>query len=104
MAIYEFECRFCAKITEHHFKMAECPEEVRCPACQHGMARKILSVPGIQCDDAVNVTWLDEAARNASNDHRHGRKKIETRAQYKQYLKDNGLRPWTSGDINRSEV
>jgi hypothetical protein len=99
--IYTFECQACEKRVDEFFKMDDCPDAIPC-ACGVGVARKIIACGHIQCDDIINVTWLDEAARNASNDHRHGRRKIETRKEYYKFLKDNGLRETTG--INLTEV
>lgn len=106
MPIYEYACQQCACTFDVFCPISERNNPQPCPHCKgllDGQGSLIMSAPLVKCDDIVNVPWLESAATNASNDHRHGRKRIETRAEYAQYLKDNGLRE-TDGGMNRSEV
>ena len=99
--LHDYKCQFCGRIEELCHPMEACPATVPCMTCKMGHMVRQMSAPSIRTDE--NATWLDEAARNASNDHRHGRKKITTRAGYKQYLADNGLRELSDGP-NLAEV
>lgn len=63
--------------------------------------RQILTPTQIQVDTVQDVPWLRDFARTRK-DARFGQRPIQTRAEYKQYLKENNLRP-ADGE-NLSEV
>ena len=69
------------------FRMNDFPREVECIACG-SLAKKILSVGhgGLQTDGDVN--WLSSACKVLQ---RTGERELETRGEWRQYLKDNGL-------------
>lgn len=100
MPIYEFECQNCGELVEKLFLTAR-PQEIDCPHC-HGTARRIISIPNVFLDTVENVPWLRDFAMTRKEVW-HGKKPpIATRTEYKQYLKDNNLRP--ADGINLSEV
>jgi putative FmdB family regulatory protein len=89
MPLYDYKCRNCGEIIERFSKIEGCPESIRCWGCGE-MAYKIISVGhgGIQCDSETDVPWLKSACRNLlPDDHRP----LETRGQYKRYLKEKGI-------------
>ena len=85
--LYEFECKTCNNLQEEIFKVDGCPDEVVCSKCG-GKAIKIISCSRIQCDSINDVPWLPSALMTLQPD---GERPIETRGEYKQYLKDKGL-------------
>jgi len=85
MPIYEYECRFCKKVTEKVQKVTRVTKRIRCE-CGH-VARRVLSKAAVKCDDAVNVPWLESAKMTLPNDA----KNISTRSEHAKYLKDHNL-------------
>lgn len=43
--IYEMECLNCKEITEFWCKISERPDEIDCPVCNNGKAKRIVSIP-----------------------------------------------------------
>ena len=88
MPIYEYECGKCKKVTEKVFKVSDYPGFIICPECAY-MANKILSSSGsIQCDSVNDVSWLKSACDNLQRPHEP---RIQTRGEYKQYMKDHHI-------------
>ena len=87
MALYTFKCGKCGRIMDKIFPMKDCPCKIECIHCR-GEAEKILSATSIQTD--AKVSWLPSACEVLQ---RHGERPLETRTEYKKYLKDNGLIP-----------
>jgi putative FmdB family regulatory protein len=87
MPLYSYECRKCHKVVDKVFPINDCPRTVECDKCRHP-ADKILSIGhgGIQTDG--DVKWLPSACEVLQ---RHGERPLETRTEYRNYLKDNGL-------------
>lgn len=100
MPVYAYECFECHHQTEHACRIADRPERIDCPNCL-GQMRQVIVPTAIQCDDAVNIPWLQEFAKGRK-EARFGGRPIQTRAEYRQYLKDHDLRP-ADGE-NLSEV
>lgn len=86
MALYSYECQECGKGMDKAFPMEDCPREVECTYCR-SKAKKVITLGsgGIQPDVPV---WLASASEILV---RHGEAPIESRCEYKRYLKDNGL-------------
>jgi len=84
MPTYEWECRNCRKVTEIICHVSECPDRIKC-ACGK-TAKKILSRGAVLTDG--NVKWLPSAIKVLQPDYE---RPIETRGEYKKYLKDRGL-------------
>ena len=86
MPLYSFECERCKNITDKTFQIEKCPKHISC-ICG-GDARKVIvnGHGGIQTDG--DVTWLASAAASAQRQHE---RPVETRTEYKKYLKDNDL-------------
>mgnify|MGYP007070557358 FL=1 len=67
-----------------------------------GFMRQIIVAPAIQVDSAQDIPWLNEFARTRK-EARFGGKPIETRTEYRQYLKENNLRDPHKGE-NLTEI
>lgn len=100
MPTYEFACDLCGNVTDAFYSIADKPEKIACPHCP-GIARFIISKPMVQVDSAQDIPWLDDF-RKKRKEARFGGRQIETRQEYKQYLKENDLRP--ADAENLSEV
>ena len=89
MPLYDFECVTCSTRQEKVFKADDCPQSIPCDQC-NGKAAKILVLGhgGIQCDSAIDIPWFESAVDNLQPD---GERRVETRGEYKKYLKDNGM-------------
>ena len=81
-------CDSCGKVKEKFFHIADCPESVLCEC--GGQAKKILTGGhgGIQTDN--DVIWMPSACKTLQRD---GERPIETRTEYREYLKNNNLEP-----------
>lgn len=88
MPLYDFQCPFCGKKQELFFHIDDCPEIVECNCGKKAL--KILSVGhgGLQTDN--KVPWLPSACKTLQRD---GERPIETRTEYREYLKKNNLVP-----------
>ena len=102
MPLYDYQCVLCGLTMEYTFKIVERPESIPCPLDCEGEMHQIITPPAIQCDDVVNIPWLQDFAAKRK-EARFGGRPIQTRTEYRKYLKDNDLRPCGDG-INRSEV
>lgn len=102
MPIYTYECQSCGEKTEHWCKIADKPLSLVCSVC-NGCMGQLIDCPMVFCDSIADVSWLPEAARTVSMEHKIGVKPIESRTQFNQYIKEKGLRPADKG-TNLSEV
>ncbi|MFA4904705.1 MAG: zinc ribbon domain-containing protein [Desulfobaccales bacterium] len=100
MPTYTYQCRDCDHTIEHICKIAERPEVITC-ACS-GQMRQIIVAPAIQVDTIQDTPWLRDFARTRK-EARFGGKPIETRTEYRQYLKDHNLRDPHKGE-NITEI
>ena len=87
MPIYTYQCSECGEIQEKIFPISDFPDTVRCSQCGE-LARKIITPPAIQCDSGIDVPWLKSACENLLPD---GHRPIETRGEYKRYLKEHHI-------------
>jgi putative FmdB family regulatory protein len=103
---YDYECQGCGHVIEVFYKIDDRPELLPCSESCGGQMRQIMSPTMVQCEDIVNVPWIREFAHNHNRQggkrNRQGGPPIESRSDYKKYLKDNDLRP-ARGE-NLSEV
>jgi putative FmdB family regulatory protein len=100
MPTYEYKCA-CGHKQDAFYKISERPDSVLCHKCGE-QAQFIISCPLILCDDAVNVPWIRDFGQSRIEHRKCGKKAIETRGEYKQYLEKHNLVP---GDgENLSEV
>ena len=83
MPIYEYKCR-CGKITERVCKITRILKRTKCTCGK--MAKKILSRGAVLTDG--NVSWLPSAVKVLQPDYE---RPVETRGEYKKYLKDHNL-------------
>ena len=84
MPIFEYECSHCKRHFEQFHKITRVPKRARCACGQ--MARLVLSSHGAIMTDN-DVKWMASAKASLPNDARH----IETRGEWKRYLKKNDL-------------
>lgn len=98
MPTYEYFCADCGlKFTDIRL-MSERLHPAMCPECA-GPGSFIISAPMVQVDTAQDVPWLaDFAAKRKES--RFGHRPIQTRTEYKQYLKDNDLRPASAENLS----
>jgi putative FmdB family regulatory protein len=86
MPVYEYECKQCDAIFDMYFPLKQWDTEPYCPDCG-GKGKKVFT-SNIQRDEP---TWLNDDVRNSLQDPDYPRTPIETRTQYKRFLKDNGI-------------
>lgn len=91
MPLYDYGCDGCCHEFEITLPMKKAGTIQRCPKCG-GSAQRIFIIGhgGIQCDSEGDVKWLKSACRNLLPD---GHKPLETRGEYKRYLKEKGIVP-----------
>lgn len=99
MPIYEYKCS-CGRVLVALRSIKDRENPVDCDRCG-GKAEFVISSPTVLLDTIRDVPWLRDFARTRP-EARFGKKQIETRTEYKKYLKDNDLRP--ADGINLSEV
>ena len=92
MPVYDYECEICGTREEFVCGMDERPKRIKCPSCKKRAMRQVISNGhgGIQCDSAADVPWLKSAEDVIKRPYE---KPWETRTDYKNYLKENGLEP-----------
>lgn len=86
MPIYQYDCR-CGKQYEVFHKINRVPKRHRCD-CGWLAKRVIPSSGGIQCDSVTDVKWLPSACMTLQ---RHGEPPLQSRTEYRKYLKENNL-------------
>jgi len=86
MPLYTYECDTCGNQMDRLFPVHHFPETMPCKCGDR--ARKVITVGhgGIQTDG--DVKWLASARMNLQPDYE---KPVETRGEYKRYLKDRGI-------------
>ena len=89
MPTYEFECKCCGQIREHYFRIADCPDKIKCEDCVDE-AVKIISRSAIQCDSEADVKWLKSAEAVIRPEHE---KPWSSRKDYMECLNRNNLCP-----------
>lgn len=88
MPLFDYECTRCSHRFEAAFPLAQYDTRPECPACA-GPTQKLMTLGGIQGDQPI---WLDNSVRNQLQDTEDPTERpITTRAEYKKYLKDNGI-------------
>ena len=101
MPIYDYQCQQCGKQYDCFCSIKEYVDGYtpECPDCGSADSKRVIVIGhgGIHCDDGVNIPWLNDHVRGALQDEdevKAGREKpIETRGEYKKYLKDNHIAP-----------
>lgn len=89
MPLYDFECMGCHQQVEVLRPITDDPEYLACNKCDSLMKKVILpGHGGIKCDSITDVPWLSSAVENLQPDHE---RKIETRGEYNQYLKERNI-------------
>jgi len=89
--VYEYECKECNNKFDMYFPLREFDVVPECPDCG-GSGKKIITVGGVQGDSPA---WLNDPIlqENLQGDNS---RPIETRQEFKKYLKDNNLQQGTS--------
>lgn len=91
MPLYDYECVNCGDRRELFFRLTDIPEQVKCPECGELAVKIIVHGHGaIQCDSVSDVSWLPSAIENLQPDDE---RPLETRGEYKKYLKDKNIIP-----------
>lgn len=85
--LYTYKCRGCGREMDRSFKLDKAPGMIECPYCKD-IAKRVLAVGhgGIRTDS--RVSWLPSACKTLL---REDDPPIETRTEYKRYLKKEGL-------------
>ena len=91
MPTYDYQCSTCGYQIEHTCRIADRPESIPCDLYCPGAMRQIIVAPAIQVDTIQDVPWLSEFARTRK-EARFGGKPIETRTEYREYMKSHNLR------------
>jgi len=91
MPTYLYECATCGYTVEIVCKIAERPNSMPCNLDCEGFMRQIIVAPAIRVDTIQDTPWLRDFARTRK-EARFGGKSIETRTEYRQYMKDHDLR------------
>lgn len=93
MPLYVYKCKKCDKQHEIFLKLENYREEQFCPVCGQKL-EKIPTIGGIEPDQP---SWLDHnvigALQNTDRIAKKLEKPIETRGEWKRYLKENGIEP-----------
>lgn len=86
MPLYTYECDKCGEF-ELLLPIKKMKQHAMCPKCKF-QAKRIINTVAIHCDSMNDVKWLPKAVENLQPD---GAMKIETRGEYKAYLKKKGI-------------
>jgi putative FmdB family regulatory protein len=90
MPLYTYECENCGRIFELTLSLKDHVTTTVCQVCD-GDARQIL-VPGHGGIQDDHPRWLNDQVRGVLQDTDDpGTRPIETRSDYRWYLKDNGI-------------
>jgi putative FmdB family regulatory protein len=85
MPLYHYKCQNCKTGYDQFLKLADYKTPVPCPRCGR-IGEKVITAQ-IQRDEP---TWLNDEVRGCLQDT-ESEAPIETRTEYKRYLKDNGI-------------
>ena len=85
MPLYHYKCQNCTAAYDQFLKLADYKTPVPGPTC--GRTGKKVITAQIQRDEP---TWLNDEVRGCLQDT-ESEAPIETRTEYKRYLKDNGI-------------
>ncbi len=90
MPLYEYKCTKCDNTFEQVLSLENYDKKQDCPKCGQ-KSKKLISLGGIQDDHPV---WLDNSIiRQLQDNDDPSTRTIESRTEYNQYLKDNGIQP-----------
>ena len=99
MPIYDYECSKCGEVRERIAGLND--KRLKCPKCG-GTANRIITASGHFCSNE-DAGWIksvlevvDTGPDASASDRRFA--KNPTRANYKRWMKDKGLRPLESGE------
>ena len=99
MPLYDFECPKCGSIHEAIEPMDVKHRPCSAPGCR-GRAKKIISAGGVNCanEDAAWIRSVREVVDKDGGVHCQAFLKDPTRANYKAWMKGEGLRPLERGE------
>jgi len=86
MPIYAWNCALHGEF-ESFYKMADKPKQAPCPDCG-AESRQVLTIGGVEGDE-LPPWFRHEHARGCLQSS--GEKPIESRSEYKKYLRDRGI-------------
>jgi putative FmdB family regulatory protein len=103
MPIYDYECDKCGTITEHILNTSDSEHSINC-SCG-GQANKIISASGAFCanEDAAWIRSVTEVVDKEGGVAAQRFVKDPTRRNYKEWMKETGVRPLESGERMRPE-
>lgn len=91
MPLYDFQCQDCDAVIEvflklHEYENGDLPA---CEACGSTNTKRVFTAGygGVQCDSINDVSWLPSALKTLPDDAA----KVESRTEWKRYLKENGM-------------
>lgn len=91
MPLYEYQCKSCGYIFENLGRVKD--KTIRCERCRKGRATRVITIGhgGIQTDTAGDkgCLWLNHDTTKVLQPD--GEKRIETRREYKDYLKKKNI-------------
>lgn len=98
MPIFDYECCMCGNVQEVITRHDDIDDR-RCPACEIGMARRIISASGHHCANE-DAAWIKSAAEVAGTETLEGRefRRNPTRANMRAWMKVKGLRHMDPGE------
>lgn len=86
MPTYEYECIDCGNSEEMICSVNSFPDSIRCHVCG-AIAQKVINFGGSILSDTP--AWIDQTVRNQIQGDNE--KPIETRAEYKKYLREHNI-------------
>lgn len=86
MPTYVYRCPKCRQEVEHFCRIDDRPDALPCPLCGVMAGRIVSFQGGLETETA---SWIDDNLRGALQGD--GERPIETRSQYKTYLKEKGI-------------
>jgi putative FmdB family regulatory protein len=84
--LYDFQCPSCGKTKEKLFHVDDCPESILCDCGEQTKKVLVAGHGAVMTDNKVK--WLSSACMTLQ---REGERPLETRGDYKKYLKENNL-------------
>lgn len=105
MIIHDYQCQVCEEITEHFITdSSRIPDQILCPIC-NGYADRIVSLSQTSPVDASWIGTVREVVdKNPDKPHCQEFLRHPTRANYKAWMKGEGLRPLEPGESAMPKV
>ena len=104
MILKDYECQVCGEITEDLVDSKNVPDQIICPIC-NGYADKILTISQTHPVDAAWIgTVLEVVDKESTKPHCREFVTHPTRANLKNWMKGEGLRPLEPGEATVPKV